>query len=331
MLVPGSSASAHALGGGRSEASTATSRVAVLPVQSRSTLPGPVTTRLRGTIARGLRRADVEVVSDGLVDGELGGEACEGARCATELATAVSAAWIVRPTITKIDAVYEVHLEALDVHGRTIAAATERCEICGRDEVTELVVDRSAALAAKVRLLQRQAPRLVLRSRPSGAAVWIDDRLVGHTPLEHEVTAGEHEVRMELRGHVTERRRVTAVAGTEDAVELTLPSDHGAARRRRAWLGVGAASLGASVATLGAGIGLVVIDERAYERGCNPDPLGQCSHRYNTLEGGIALMVGGGVLLATGIAATIVGHRGKRAASPLARHWRWGRGLAIAF
>jgi hypothetical protein len=269
-------------------------------------------------------------VSDGVVDGELGGDACEGARCASELATAVAASWVVRPTITRTDAVYEVQLEAIDGQGRTIAAATERCEICGREEVTELVLDRSAALAAKVRLLQRQEPRLVLRSRPSGAAVWVDGRFVGHTPLEHEVTAGEHEVRMVLRGHVTGRRRVSAVAGTEDTLELTLPSDREAARRR-AWLGVGVASLGTGVAMLGTGIGLMVIDEREYERRCNPDVLGQCSHRYDTLEGGIALAVGGGVLVATGIAATIVGRRSKRADSPLARHWRWSHGLAIAF
>jgi hypothetical protein len=111
---------------------------------------------------------------------------------------------------------------------------------------------------------------------------------------------------------------------------LELATDRAAARRR-AWLGVGAASLGTGVAMLGTGVGLVVIDEREYERRCNPDPLGQCSHRYDTLEGGIALMVGGGVLVATGIAATIVGRRSKRTDSPLARHWRWERGLAIAF
>jgi hypothetical protein len=306
-------------------------RVAVLPVQDRSTLPDSIRAQLRGTIEQGLQRADVEIVSDTLVDGEPGAESCGDALCAGALAEALGAAWILRSTITRVDAVYEVRLDAIDGHGRTLASATERCEICGHDEVTALVVDRSAALAAKVRLLQRQAPLLALRSRPSGAKVWIDGRLVGHTPLEHEVEAGEHEIRVELRGYTTEHRRVTALAGTQDTLELVLHGEPRALRRGRVWQGLGGAALGMGAAMLGAGIGLAVIDELEYERRCNPDPLGNCSHRYDTLGGGIALAVGGGVLLATGVAALVVGRRLERTGSARAGRWRMDRGLAFAF
>lgn len=324
-------ASARAFEAARASHATPASRVAVLPVQSRSTLPASLQTQLRATIERGLERAEVEIVSDTLVDGELGGESCDGAQCVTTLARVVAATWIMRSTITKVDAVYEVQLAAVDARGRIIATASERCEICGHDEVAELVVDRSAALAAKVKLLQRQPPRLALRSRPSGAEVWVDDRLVGHTPLEHEVAAGEHEVRVELRGHVTERRRVTAVAGTQEILGFTLQGDPEASRRSRAWLGLGVASLGMGTAMLGTGIGLAVIDEREYERRCNPDPLGQCSHRYDTQSGGIALMVGGGVLLSTAVVALVASRRAERRGSLRASRWRVGRGLALVF
>jgi hypothetical protein len=331
VAMPASQASAHVLGGARASDGSPASRVAVLPVQSRSTLPEPMRAQLRATIERGLQRAEVELVSDALVDGELGGDVCDGGDCAVALAEAVGAAWIMRSTVTRTDSVYEVELAAIDTRGHTVATAAERCEICGHDEVTELVVDRSAALAAKMRLLQRKAPRLALSSRPSGAAVWIDDQLVGYTPLEHEVAVGEHELRVELPGHVTQRRHVMAISGTEEALGFTLQDDPEALRRRRAWLGVGAASLGTAAALLGAGVGLAVIDEREYEPRCNPDPLGQCSHRYDTLDGGIALMVGGGVLLTTGVVALVMSRRAKRTGSARAGRWRVDRGLALAF
>ena len=329
--MPVQRAWAHVQTVARSSGVSGGSRVAVLPVQTRSTLPDPTRAHLRATIERGLQRADVVVVSDALVDGEPGAATCVDARCAARLAEALDAEWILRSTITRVDAVYEVRLDALDGRGHTLASASERCEICGQDEVTELVVDRSAALAAKVRLLQRQSPRLTLRSRPSGAAVWIDGRLVGHTPLAREVDAGEHEVRVELPGYATERRSVTAVAGTEDALEVVLHDDPEAARRRRTWRGVGGAALGLGGSMLGVGMGLAIIDEREYERRCNPDPLGHCSHRYDTLGGGIAAMVSGGALVVTGVVALVVGSRARRARPEHPGRWRVGRGLAITF
>src|SRR5690606_8174509 len=51
---------ALALGSTRPSDAVAESRVAVLPVNSRSTLPSPTRAHLRDTVERGLRRADVE-------------------------------------------------------------------------------------------------------------------------------------------------------------------------------------------------------------------------------------------------------------------------------
>jgi hypothetical protein len=304
--------------------------VAVLPVHSRSTLPDSTRAELRSTIEQGLQRSEVELVSDPLVDGHLGGAACNGVQCATALAKAVAATWILRSTITVVDSVYEVRLEAIDERGQTLAIASQRCEICGQGEVTELVADRSAALAAKVRLLRRKAPRLTLRSRPSGAEVWIDGRPVGHTPLEQELGVGDHEIRVELPGYESERRRVTAVPGTQDSLSVTLggPVEP---PRRPPWRGLGIASVATGSALLGAGVALAAVDEREHVRRCNPDALGNCSHRYDTLAGGISLVVGGGVLLATGVAALIVDRRARRKGSPSAGRWRSGHGLAFAF
>lgn len=304
--------------------------MAVLPVQSHATLPDSTRTELRRTIERGLRRARVEIVADAKVDARLDDRDCGSAVCASSLAEAVRAAWIVRPTITETDSVYEVQLEAVDERGRSLAWTSERCEICGYREVSELVIDRSAALAAKVRLLRRQAPRLTLRSNPTGARVWIDDRLVGRTPLEREVTAGEHEVRVELPGHVTEHRRIAAVEGTQDTLSFTMIGDP-RARPRRPWLGLGVASLSTGAALAGAGAGLVAIDEREYQRRCNPDPQGHCSHRYDTLTGGAALLASGGVLALTGVVWLVVDRRARTKGARSGSRGRLGRGLVLAF
>lgn len=317
------------LGLGSPEA--ARTRVAVLPVESHATLPDAMQTELRRTIARGLERAEVQLVRNDRIDGRLDGEGCHSTRCTISLAEAVGATWVLRPTITETDSIYEIRLEVIDAGGRTIASASERCEICGYQEVNDLLGDRSAALGAKVQRLRRQPPRLLLRSNPSGAVVWIDGRRSGRTPLEQEVTAGEHEVRVALPGHVSEHRRITAVAGTDDALSFTMLAEPTKTRAGRPWLGVGAAALTTGTALAGAGIALAAIDEREYERRCNPDPRGNCSHRYDTLAGGVALIVSGGVLLATGVAALVVDRRARRADPLSKRRWRFGRGLAIAF
>lgn len=311
-----------------SSSGAAPERVAVLPIDSHATLPDTTRIELRSAIERGLRRVGVKVVRDGQVDQQLGGTVCADTECVVALAGAVEAEWVLRPTVTVGDSVYAVHLEVVDARGRVLASASERCEICGYHEVTELVVDRSAALGDKVSRLRDQAPRLRLRSTPSGARVWVDGRSVGRTPLEHEVEPGPHDVRVQLRGYVSEQHRVTAVAGTEDTLSVSLSE---APRRRGPWLPLGLTALATGVAGVGAGAALVALDERDYQRNCNPDVLGNCSQRYDTLAGGVTLAVTGGVLLATGAAMLVIEHRRRRGRTLRDARWRPQNGLAIAF
>jgi len=73
----------------------------------------------------------------------------------------------------------------------------------------------------------RQAPPVVfgtiaVRSSPSGANVFINDRFAGTTPLSHSIAAGRHEVRIELTGHQTFRETVTLRGGETVRVSASL-------------------------------------------------------------------------------------------------------------
>jgi hypothetical protein len=63
-----------------------------------------------------------------------------------------------------------------------------------------------------------------VRSNPLGAGVYIDDKLVGPAPIEHEVAPGKHKVRVVLANHEPHIRQVTLQAGgkTSIAAELDL-------------------------------------------------------------------------------------------------------------
>ena len=65
--------------------------------------------------------------------------------------------------------------------------------------------------------------RLLLESRPSQAAVWIDGRLVGTTPLLlSDLEPGARMIRIELPGHKLWSTTTTVVAGQRVRVAASL-------------------------------------------------------------------------------------------------------------
>ncbi|MEQ8454713.1 MAG: PEGA domain-containing protein [Sandaracinaceae bacterium] len=81
---------------------------------------------------------------------------------------------------------------------------------------------REALQAAWQRWRSARMGRLEVRSEPSGAAVSVDARPVGETPLSHETPAGQHVVRLELEGHAPEERTLEVVTGQVHEVDVTL-------------------------------------------------------------------------------------------------------------
>jgi len=91
-----------------------------------------------------------------------------------------------------------------------------------RPWVGDVVLEPGAKTTLSL-LLEQAGGLLAVRSAPAGAAVTLDDRPVGHTPLgPNLVAAGDHWVRVAKAGFALEQRPVRVVAGSTTQVELDL-------------------------------------------------------------------------------------------------------------
>ena len=96
---------------------------------------------------------------------------------------------------------------------------TERVTLSMRDAVRQLTVE----LRPGMEIRDAQLGSVYVDSRPRGARVVIDGRLVGTTPLSvPELAVGEHRVQVELEGHLTHASMVTVRAGEQSRVTVTL-------------------------------------------------------------------------------------------------------------
>jgi len=282
-------------------------RVAVLPVAVEAA-PAGTDLEMRRRLEQGLERADLDVVDASAAWREHGVAPC-GRECMRAIATATDSARIVRTSIAVSDTVWTVSIDLVD--GRTgdvEASVADRCEICGVDEVGELVAARVAGLAERTRAISSAPPILSVRTEPDGAIVLVDGVVVGRSPMRHELDAGRHVVRVQQPGFAPQERVVLAQAGVHEtlAVELTPQPELAAERRtRRRVLGLGGASVTAGVLAIAAGVPLLVIDGRDYRRRCNGDVHGDCQFQYETRVGGAVATAVGIAFVAAG--ATVLG------------------------
>jgi hypothetical protein len=220
--------------------------------------------------------------------------------------------------------------------GRVVAVIEQTCDLCGFDELSSAVADVTAAARRKLEASVEPAPVLVVRSTPPGATVSVDGEVVGKTPLEVTVAAGDRDVQIAHEGFVTERRRLAVVDGVHHAVTTTLRPALEAEpvridRRDRALRASGAVALGVGLALVGVGVALFVLDSRPIERDCiggNVDADGDCMYLYDTIGGGIGSTVAGGSLAITGVTLIAVGSRRSKKRAELRPR---ATGLAVRF
>lgn len=290
-------------------------RVAVLPLLVEGRLGEDWQRELGQGVLDGLQRGDFDVLApDDVVAIAPDAATCTDAACWGSVAASAKAAYLVRTIVTAgEDRHYDVAITLIDAReGSVVAETSEVCEVCGMQEVRELVADESAALRKKLDDLVTGPAMLVVSSVPDDARVLVDGELVGVTPLRREVTAGRHIARAEKEGYVAVEREFLAVAGVEERVELRLAALPDRRRRHRPW---GWVALGVGAAALVPGITFLALDERPAPgdrcTGNNVDAAGNCRFRYDTFVPGIALTVTGAVLASIGV-AVLVATRSRR-------------------
>ena len=299
--------------------------VAVLPPDFSPDVSDGARALLTTRLVEGLREARFEVVEGGAIENRLAGRqelaTCRTAACVPELAQALRVAYVVMATVVQKERTYDIRLVLHRGRGGEVAAEVrERCDICGIEEAAEKMSLSASSLRRKLEALMTGPARLLVRSSPSGAYVYLDGREVGKTPLEVEAQGGRHVLRVQRRGHMAVERTVMLVPEVEESVDVTLVP----APSTFPYMPAGIGALGTGLLTLGAGVFLVMIDGR--EVPCDPgvkDPYGNCPKVRDTRLGGAVLMAIGGAV-ATGGGFLLFLGRDRGMAGPERR--AWGRG-----
>lgn len=290
--------------------------VVVLPITVRDVPDGHLARDLENRVATGLRRAGFTAVAADVVRARVPADAC-GPDCLRGAVAGTGARWLVRTEIAVEGRDYSVQLVMLRADtGQVALTSAEQCEICGHEELGERVGDLAYALQRKLAAAAAPPPRLQVFTRPDGSTVLVDGAVVGVTPLDITVAAGDHEVVIERPGFVAHRRRITAADGVTETIGAELgpvpPPPSADARPARRLAPIGWAAVGVGLAGLIAGAALVSIDERPIRRDCsgmNVDAFGTCKWRHDTLAGGATLAAIGVAALVTGVALLVVDRR----------------------
>lgn len=306
-------------------------RVVVLPVDVTGGAPAGTAGTLHERLQQGLARTRLEIVETHDASAKL--RSCD-ATCLRELATKNASSRLVRTRVEVDDAVWRVAIELVDGRtGEIEAVVEERCEICGVDEVGELIAARVAGLVTRTDAISSAPALLTVQTRPADAKVSVDGVAVAAGTRRLELKPGRHVVRVVRDGYAPQDRLVVAAAAVHESIVVELspePEPPRVVRARKHALGWGGAALAAGVVGIAAGIPLLVIHGREYQRDCNVDPLGHCEFRYDTRTGGAVALAVGVALATTG--AVLVGiSNAKRKRSGRARLQPTGSGLVWRF
>ncbi|MCR9166085.1 MAG: PEGA domain-containing protein [Nannocystaceae bacterium] len=261
---------------------------------------------VEGTMPEELRASANAAVRTGLARGAV--EACAEDGC--------DADFVVTGALTIVERDYTVRLEVRRPGEDEVVASTEGfCELCGVEEAIDEIEARAAVLAPRIEQLGASEPVLMFRSTPPGVEVIVDSSSRGVTPIEVEIEPGQHLVEAKMPGFLPQSFEVQAIDGVQQEIALRLvpvpdePPPNGRVLRI-----AGVASLSASVVALAAGVPLLVLHGRPYQRTCNEDATGRCQFDYDTLTGGAVGAAIGGTLLVTGAVLLGVGIRRGREA-----------------
>ncbi len=280
----------------------------VPPVVVQGEAPVAAGGRLDEAVRKGVERHRLPAV-DGPLERQ---PPCSDAACWAERTRAAGAAYVVVVRARIRDRDYGFDLELRDGRtGNVLESATPRCDVCGLDEVAELLQDQVALLVDRGLARARAQPVLVVRSDPPGARILVDGDDRGPAPQTLTLRPGVHTIRLEHPGYNPVQQEVRLAPGVRTETRLALlpvlVSDGGG---RRAQIG-GGVLVGAGTLALGAGWTLLALDgrpNRARCSGANVDADGDCRFVYRTKWGGAVALAVGAAALSAGVTWLLGAH-----------------------
>lgn len=266
--------------------------------------------RFEAAIVSGLSRSDVSIVDANTVIASNPPDPCTDSACVRHLAAAVSATHVLSLNLEVHERDYAIEMTLYDRQGNDVVRSRQSCDICGVEEVAQLLEDQAAAVRDKVFTLERPG-KLLVASEPRGAEVLIDGQVVGTTPLEVELAPGSHELTLRKSGFTDRTRVFETVEGVEDHFAFELPPQ---ARRapQRALTGGGWAAVAVGGSLTVAGATLIGLNHQPVQHRCtgaDVDDTGLCRWRYDSLPYGIPMVAVGAASVAAGAALLIVARR----------------------
>ncbi|HFE45047.1 MAG TPA: PEGA domain-containing protein [Nannocystis exedens] len=292
------------------------SRLAILPTAIDGMVDEGAAGRLHLNLRKGFSRGSFGLVDPGSL-ASIADANCDGT-CMQALKSQEDADYAVKSRILVEDRDYIVELDLVATADNAVVASTrERCDLCGLAEVGQLLEAQAVVLGRKLEDLIKGPPVIVVDTVPSGALIFIDNQLVGTSPLERPMIEGEHIVRVMLDGYVPDEREVNLIAGVRETLELPLKRTPKTAKFRA----FGWASLSLGIPALAVGAALIYL-ENTLTGDCNgvdalyqkkPDGtydsipkfqnnrLIMCPKVFRTKWGGAAAIAGGTALVTAGV------------------------------
>lgn len=194
---------------------------------------------------------------------------------------------------------------------RVIAESIGRCAPCSGDALRKAVHEVAVGLRQKA----TRPGTLDVTTTPA-ATLALDSQQMGKTPWSGSVEPGDHVLVVESGSNRVEKD-ISVAPGDVTRVTLSLVSaDAEVTRVPPSWKTIVKwSALGAGVAAVGVGIGMLVIDGRGT---CSLAPMQkQCPKVYDTLPLGASLTAIGGALLITSVVVFILDRPAKAPAISL--------------
>jgi TolB-like protein len=307
------------------EQSPGLQRVAVVSLEIDGNIPETVRARFAQRVTDGLAAARFEVLAGDKLQKRrraATSHACDQPSCYPELARELGVGYLVSGAVGEQAKTYDIKLDLYNGRtGAVLASVHERCETCGLEDAAEKVNLAASALRTRLEAVTRMPARFVIRSNPPAARAQIDGKPVGSTPLDLELTSGEHQLSLRAMDHEPLHRTFVVVSGVDETLDLDLVREPSLFPYRPiGWTGLTLG--GVAIAT---GIGALVMDGK--EISCpraQQDGMGHCPRVRNT---GVL----GAVLLGVGSASAAVGGISLYLGSQSGPTESAGRGFSVAW